>query len=290
MKILLPLAALALATPLAALAAARNYAEDQKWAPPANPDLPSLFVVGDAIAGRMTALDMKNEIKRNLGWAVSLATYFDPEKINVVNRGQGASTRMYLTLGYWDKVLPEIKRGDIVLLAFGQFEGNPVEDPRHGPGPLPGLGQEARVIGALRPETVHTYGWYLRKYIADVRAAGAVPVVLAPCVWDLWKDGKVQRGPAGAEGWAAAVAHEQHAAFVDVSDLAGDRYDSLGEQKVAAFYTSDRAVTSVAGAKFNAAIILSGLKGLGNPSFAPYLSARGRAIPAADASLFADNR
>ena len=36
-------------------------------------------------------------------------------------------------------------------------------------------------------ETVHTYGWYIRKYIADTRAKGATPILLTLTIRNIWK-------------------------------------------------------------------------------------------------------
>ena len=49
-------------------------------------------------------------------------------------------------------------------------------------GSLPGLGEETQEIDNLvtkQHEVVHTYGWYLRKMIADAKAKGATPIVLS---------------------------------------------------------------------------------------------------------------
>jgi hypothetical protein len=40
---------------------------------------------------------------------------------------------------------------------------------------------------------VHSYGWYLRKFIADAKARGATPIVCSPIPRKIWKDGKIAR-------------------------------------------------------------------------------------------------
>ena len=37
--------------------------------------------------------------------------------------------------------------------------------------------QEIDNLMTKRHEVVHTYGWYLRRYVADARAKGAIPVI-----------------------------------------------------------------------------------------------------------------
>ena len=54
------------------------------------------------------------------GWGDPLEEYFDPAKINVVNRavgGTGAGT--FIAQGYWDLVLAMLKPGDVVIMQFG---------------------------------------------------------------------------------------------------------------------------------------------------------------------------
>jgi hypothetical protein len=140
------------------------------------------------------------------------------------------------------------------------------------------VGEETQV---LHGETVHTYGWYMRKYIADIRAKGAIPIVLSPSVRNRWKEGKVDRGPLGVRDWAAAVASAQHAAFVDVANIVADRYESLGQARVRGFYYNELVHTNLDGARIDAALVVSGLAALSNPSLVNYLSPRGQAIPPA---------
>ena len=42
-----------------------------------------------------------------------------------------------------------------------------------------------------KTETVHSFGWYLRRYISDAKAKGATPIVLSLIPRNDWKDGKV---------------------------------------------------------------------------------------------------
>jgi hypothetical protein len=62
-----------------------------------NPQLPTLFVIGDSTAN--------NNANGGLGWADPFVNYFDPMKLNVVNRARGGrSSRTFATEELWDKV------------------------------------------------------------------------------------------------------------------------------------------------------------------------------------------
>ena len=55
-------------------------------------------------------------------------------------------------------------------------------------------------------EVVHSYGWYLKKFIADARAKGATPIVCTLIPRKIWKDGKIARNKGDYAGWAEEVA------------------------------------------------------------------------------------
>ena len=228
--------------------------------PTPDPKLPTLFVVGDSTAN--------NNANGALGWGDPFINLFDPKKINVVNRARaGRSSRTFLTEGLWDRVLQDVKRGDFVLIQFGHNDGGPLDTGR-ARGSLPGLGEETKEI--TKPdgtkEVVHTFGWYNRRFIADVRAKGATPIILSVTVRNIWKEGKVERGSGKFRAWAEELARAEGVAFVDVTTLTADIYDTLGQEKVKVMFGPDHTHTSPAGANFNAEIVSQGLKALkGNP-------------------------
>jgi rhamnogalacturonan acetylesterase len=49
-------------------------------------------------------------------------------------------------------------------------------------------------VATRKHETVHTFGWYLRRYVEDTCAKGAIPIVLSLTTCDVWKDGHVELG------------------------------------------------------------------------------------------------
>ena len=116
-------------------------------------------------------------------------------------------------------------------------------------------------------EVVHTFGWYLRRMIADTRAKGAIPIVLSLTVRNIWKDGRVERGSGKFGQWANEVAMSEKVQFVDVTRLIADRYELLGEEMVKELFASDHTHTNPAGAELNASLILTGLRTIGDKQF-----------------------
>jgi xylan 1,4-beta-xylosidase len=251
---------------------------------PPNPKLPTLFVVGDSTAN--------NNANGGLGWGDPFIAYFDTTKINVLNRARaGRSSRTFITEGLWDKVLADMKAGDFVLIQFGHNDGGAVNDASRARGSLPGLGEETQEIDNLvtkQHEVVHTYGWYLRKMIADTKAKNATPIVLSLTVRNIWKDGKVERGSGHFGEWAREIANSQHVQFIDVTKIIADEYEKRGEEKVKELFGPDHTHTSPAGAELNAALIVDGLKALNNSRLKSYLLKPSRS-PAAGANTFAVN-
>jgi rhamnogalacturonan acetylesterase len=208
---------------------------------PLNPALPTVFIVSDSTANNT----------ENRGWGDHLATYFDTTKVNVANRARaGRSSRTFLKEGLWDRVLGDLKPGDTVLIQFGHNDGGPPDKDR-ARGDLPGLGEEAKefTMPDGHTEVVHTFGWYMRKFIADARAKGAMPVVLSLTVRNIWKDGKVERGSGMFSKWSEEIALAEHVPFVDVTNAVADQYEKLGEAEVKALFSTDHTHTSPAGAE-----------------------------------------
>jgi lysophospholipase L1-like esterase len=221
-----------------------------------NPKVPTIFVVGDSTAN--------NNANGGRGWGDPFIRLFDEKKVNVLNRARaGRSSRTFITQGLWDNVLSEMKRGDIVLIQFGHNDAGAINDASRARGSLPGTGEETQEIDNLltkEHEVVHTYGWYLRKMIADTKAKGAIPIVLSLTVRNIWKDGRVERGSGKFGQWAYEVAMSQKVRFVDVTKLIADKYEELGEAKVKELFATDHTHTNPAGAELNASLILTGLK------------------------------
>jgi lysophospholipase L1-like esterase len=148
-------------------------------------------------------------------------------------------------------------------MQFGHNDGSLPDEPTRARGSLKGIGDESSEIEnpiTKRHETVYSYGWYLRKYIAETKAAGATPIVCSPIPRLNWKDGHIQRGEASYAGWAQEVAKAAGVPFVDLNTTIADKLDSLGETKVEPLFFGDHTHTSLAGAELNAACVVKASK------------------------------
>jgi rhamnogalacturonan acetylesterase len=272
---------------------------------PANPNLPSLILIGDSTVRNGHGMGSDGL----WGWGAPIADLFDPAKINVVNRAIGGlSSHSYISAGHWDLALSIIKPGDIVLIQWGHNDGGinlpgakPIPDaglppgatpptpppgtPPRGPnvgGSLPGIGEETLDVTNPRTgkvETVHTYGWYLRKYVADVKAKGATPIICSLVPRKIWDGDHIVRQTITYRGWAQQVATAEHVGFVDLNEIIARRYDALGSAAVDPLFGDTHTHTTMAGAVLNAECVVSGLRALPGDPLAKYLSDKGKAIP-----------
>src|SRR6185437_1535802 len=233
---------------------------------PLNPDLPTVFIVGDSTA--------RNQA--DLGWGDHFAHFFDTTRINVANRAHaGRSSRTFINEGSWDRVLAEMKPGDFVLIQMGHNDGGDLDGPK-ARGSLKGLGDETKNVTLPdgHTETVHTYGWYIRKYIADTRAKKATPILLSLTIRNIWKDGpngkpQIERDM-GYDAELKQIATEEHVAYVDMATVEADRLEATGPEKTALLFPKDHTHTSAEGAELNAQSVTIALRKAHSP-LAAYL-------------------
>ena len=241
------------------------------------------------IAGDSTAAPGNGAMQQ--GWGVPFAEYFDPMEIAVVNRARGGrSSRTFITEGLWEALLAEVKPGDFVLIQFGHNDGGAINEeppgsnrPVRARGSLPGIGDETQEIDNVltkQREVVRTFGWYLRTMIDGVKQKGATPVVLSLTIRNIWKDGKVERGSGEFREWSREVARAAGVEFVDVTRIIADRFQELGEARVAEFFPKDHTHTNAAGAELNAEAVVAGLKGIRRGPWNEFVSAKGGAVEA----------
>ena len=254
----------------------RPMVDDSKAAPEkaVEPKLPTLFIVGDSTVKSDAPLR---------GWGQELAQFFDLRKINVVNRAIGGrSSRTFQSEGRWDRVLAELKPGDFVLIQFGHNDVGRYDDPAAKERPsLHGEGEETAEITKQNglKETVHTFGWYMRKYGNDVGAKGATAIFCSMVPHKDWDNGKIVRKEnATFVNWTKNAAIATGSAFIDLNESAALRLESLGPEKVATLFGDKRTHSTPAGALLNAETVVAGLRALKRPKLSRYFSDKAKQI------------
>lgn len=249
---------------------------------PLNPALPTVFIVSDSTARNST----------DLGWGDHFAQFFDTSRINVANRAiAGRSARSYIDEGHWTATLAEMKSGDYLLLQMGHNDGSDLggAKPR---GDLKGIGDDTEDVAqttgpyAGRVETIHTFGWYLRKMIDDAKAKGVQPILLTPTIRNIWKapDGS----PCGAatqptcpsnshierdfgyNDWIRQVAAQEQIPVLELGNTEADKLEALGPEKTAPLFPIDHTHTSPVGANLVAETVAAVIRS-SNDSLSRYL-------------------
>jgi rhamnogalacturonyl hydrolase YesR/lysophospholipase L1-like esterase len=207
------------------------------------------------------------------GWGSFFAQFFDTTKVSVENHALGGrSSRTFLTEGLWNKVLPAIRKGDYLFIQFGHNDGGPLNTGR-ARASLKGTGEESQVVIMEKnggPEEVFTYGHYLRIYIRQAKAAGAIPVVLSPTPGNRWTDGKMNRMTETYTKWAKEVAQQEGVEFIDLNDITARKCDMLGEEKGRDLF-KDSVHTNYEGAIMNGESVIEGLRAIPDFSLNKYI-------------------
>jgi rhamnogalacturonan acetylesterase len=226
--------------------------------------LPILFIVGDST--------VHNYSGGRVGWGDVVGNYFDTNKVRVENHAlAGRSSRTFITQGWWNLVLKEAKPGDFLILQMGHNDAGALDDTNRARGSIRGIGDEQKKIYnpvTKANETVHTYGWYLRKYISDARAKGMTPILCSP-VPHLPKQtvGNNEVEPSDYVAWSGEVATNENVPFIHLNKIVMSHFAGMTPEEIRAKYftPTDNTHFSPAGAALNAQSVAEGLYAMGCP-------------------------
>ena len=232
---------------------------------------PVLYIIGDSTVRNGDGTGRNGQV----GWGSVIDVYFDTSKISVLNLAIGGrSSRTFITDGRWDKILETLQKGDYVIMQFGHNDGGALDDTARARGTIKGIGDDStEIYNPIRKmkEIVHSYGWYMRKYVNETNAKGAIPIVCSPIPRNDWKDGKVIRSGNSYAGWAKQVADQTGAFFIDLNDMIAIQYEKLDTAVVHSFFPADHTHTSKEGAVLNAKTVVTGIKDLKKCDLKKYL-------------------
>ena len=239
-----------------------------------NASLPTFHIVGDStVRSGGTGAGL-------WGWGERITPFFDTNKINVLNHAIGGrSARTFFNEGRWDKVADTLKPGDFVIIQFGHNDQGRIGDPAmKGRADGKGIGDET--VEDTRPdgtkELVHTFGWYMAKFVTDAKARGATVILCSPIPHKQhWETG---RDFTSIAEWDEQVAQKNGALYFDLTLAVTDAYKKESAEKVATFFADKGTHTSDLGAQFNAARVIAGLKGLPQNPLAKFFSDEGNKI------------
>jgi lysophospholipase L1-like esterase len=223
-------------------------------------DKPVFYIIGDSTVKNGDGTGKNNQ----MGWGTVITPFFDTTRIDVRNHAIGGrSSRTFITEGRWEKILATLKKDDYVIMQFGHNDAGPLDDTARARGTIRGISEDsAEIYNPIRKmkEVVHSYGWYMRRYVRETKAKGAIPIVCSLIPRENWKDGKMIRSDDSYTLWAKQIAEQEGAYFIDLNELIAAKYEDLGEHEVHKFFPADHTHTNLEGAKLNAEILANELK------------------------------
>ena len=161
------------------------------------------------------------------GWGPGFCARLRAEVDCVDLAANGRSSRSFINEGRWAKALEE--KGQFYFIQFGH---NDQKDPP---------------TVHTAPET--TFAEYLRRYIADVRAVGGVPVLVTSLSRRNYKEGKLIVDP--LHEYAAAtrkVAAEEHVPVVDLYQRSTALLEGMTQEQADRFDAATHADAKAEGA------------------------------------------
>jgi lysophospholipase L1-like esterase len=215
---------------------------------------------------------MGNGSNGQWGWGFFANKYFDGRKISVENQALGGmSTRNFYT-DLWPAVRDALKPGDWVIVSIGHNDHADFFDAKRARGVIDGVAEDTLITGFnLRkqvPDTVYSYGHYLRCYIRDIRQKGANPILMSLTPRDAYdQKGFIVRKP--QTQWAAYVAATEGVPFVDLNEISGAKLDGFSHWKEQYHFYQDHIHSSAWGAQMNARSAAEGIAASRNPDLKP---------------------
>ena len=220
---------------------------------------PKLFIASDS-----TAQHYNQERYPQAGWGSFLGCVLTGAEVD--NRAIGGrSTRTFVNEGRWNRLLADLRPGDGVLIQFGHNDASENKPERFA-------------------DAETTYRQFLVSFIADVRAAGATPVLLTPVARRSFENGQAKADFPTYSAVVRQLAEMRGVPLVDLESSSRALLDQIGYDAAEPLYlhyapgeappwpegVSDDTHFSELGARRMANLVAEGLRAT---PLAPYVSA-----------------
>lgn len=227
---------------------------------------PVLFLVGNST---MRTGTLGNGSNGQWGWGFYAHEYFDEEKITVENHALGGTSPRTFYNQLWEPVLEAVQKGDYVFLELGHNDNGPIDSIRARSSYRPHGTLEVKEDSisiynkvTQHQETVYTFGGYTRRFINEIRAKGATPILFTLTPRNDYEPDdpqKIQRKLKDFTPAIFAIGREMHVPVIDLNDISAKKLESYGRWKTDYHFYLDKIHTSAYGARMNAASAAEGL-------------------------------
>ncbi|MBO7570201.1 MAG: rhamnogalacturonan acetylesterase [Bacteroidaceae bacterium] len=236
---------------------------------------PVLFLIGNST---MRTGSLGNGSNGQWGWGFYAHEYYDESKITVENHALGGtSPRTYYTM-LWKPVLEAVRKGDYVFLELGHNDNGPIDSVRARSSYRPEKELEVREDSVSiynqvtkQQETVYTFGGYLRRFIREVRAKGATPVLFTLTPRNDYEPDdpkRIQRKLADFTPAIFAIGKETGTPVIDLNDISATKLEQYGPWKASYHFYLDKIHSSAYGARMNAQSAAEGVLASDDPQLA----------------------
>lgn len=150
------------------------------------------------LAGDSTMAEKRSQKRPETGWGERLAERFRPDTVQVRNLAMnGRSTRTFIAEGRWQALLDRVVAGDYVLIQFGHNDQSRDKPDRYTP--------------------PADYVRNLARFVAEVRARAATPILLTPLSRRRFDpQGRLQDSHGDYPGLVRALAAREHVPLIDL--------------------------------------------------------------------------
>lgn len=236
---------------------------------------PVLFLVGNST---MRTGTLGNGNNGQWGWGFYAHEYYDENKITVENHALGGtSPRTFYTM-LWQPVLEAVKKGDYVFLELGHNDNGPIDSIRARSSYRPDGKLEVKEDSisiynkvTRKQETVYTFGGYMRRFINEIRAKGATPILftLTPRNdYEADNPKRIQRKLSDFTPAIFAIGKETNTPIIDLNDISATKLEQYGPWKANYHFYLDKIHSSAYGARMNAASAAEGILASNDPQVA----------------------
>ena len=201
---------------------------------------PVLFLVGNST---MRTGTRGNGDNGQWGWGYYAHEYFDDSKITVENHALGGTSprTFYKSPELWRRTLSGVRKGDYVFLELGHNDNGPIDEVRarssYRPNGKLSLGDDSVIIyNKVKKcqDTVYTFGGYTRRFINEVRAKGATPVLFTLTPRNAYEEkdtNRIQRKLSDFTPAIFAIGKEMNVPVIDLNDISARKLETYGKWK-----------------------------------------------------------
>lgn len=236
---------------------------------------PVLFLVGNST---MRTGTLGNGNNGQWGWGFYAHEYYDEKKITVENHALGGTSPRTFYNQLWQPILEAVQKGDYVFLELGHNDNGPIDSIRARSSYRPDGHLEVREDSTYifnkitkKQEMVYTFGGYTRRFINEIRAKGATPILFTLTPRNDYEPDnpkRIQRKLTDFTPAIFAIGKEMNVPVIDLNDISATKLEKYGPWKTDYHFYLDKIHSSAYGARMNAASAAEGILASDDPQIA----------------------